>query len=56
VAPGVDDNANLGPNEVTKQVIAETSESADNKYDQATPGDNLIKSTVSASNFLLYLL
>ncbi len=36
--PQIDDNANFGPNEVSKQTIKDTSVGADNAFDQAAPG------------------
>jgi hypothetical protein len=36
--PQLDENQDLGPNEVTKKSIGEISLDADNPYDTATPG------------------
>lgn len=39
LAPQVNDNADFGPNEVSKQLIKETSKDAGNPFDTAAPGD-----------------
>ena len=36
--PGKNDNADFGPNEVSKEKIGEVSLDADNPYDTAAPG------------------
>lgn len=38
LAPQTNQNADFGPNEVSKKVIEETSVGADNPFDQAAPG------------------
>ena len=43
--PGKSDNADLGPNEVSKEKIGEVSEYADNKFDTAAPGTGPVGNT-----------
>jgi hypothetical protein len=37
--PQINENADFGPNEVSKQTIKDTSVGADNPFDQAAPGE-----------------